>query len=881
MMPSTVTGYTHYWSQSEETVLASLQATANGLSMPEAKARLANVGPNSLQDSGEHSALRVLGRQFRSPLVLILVVAAAISALVGEAHEAIIISIIVLASCLLGFFQEYGASQAAEKLKQRLSQKTVACRDGEDCVIRADEVVPGDVLRLSAGSLIPADGLILDARDFNVSEAVLTGETFPVVKSPGITPAEAPLARRSNVVFAGTSVRSGTASVLIVRTGIHTEFASIAKSLERQVPETEFAKGIRRFGLLMTEIMFVMVIVVFFANAWLGRPLTDSILFSLALAVGLTPELLPAIISVTLARGARAMAESGVIVRRLEAIENLGSMDILCTDKTGTLTEGVIHLDGWMDVDGRPSDEVLLLARLNALLQSGMANPLDQAIAAAPSSGPREGAFLKRDEIPYDFIRKRLSVVVTSPERKTLLICKGAVDNVLEVCGSVRDAGNEHVLDETAHARLTARFRTWSEQGYRVLGLATRPLPETGSYGRTDETSLCFEGFLLLLDPPKQGVQSRLAELAHRGITVKIITGDNRHVASHLAASIGLPSHRMLTGSDLATLSSRGLAARAIHTDIFAEIDPNQKENIVRALRSRGHVVGYLGDGINDAPALHEADIGISVDSAVDVAREAADIVLLRQDLGVLVQGVDDGRTTFANTMKYISITTSANFGNMISMALASIGLPFLPLLAQQILLNNFLSDIPSFAIATDSVDREDRRKPRHWEIGSVRRFMITFGLISSMFDLMTFGFLVFLVNAQESMFQTAWFVESLLTELLIVFIIRTRKRFWHSRPSKLLAVLTGLVVVGTFSLPFLPMANWFGFVPLPFPIIFGLIAISALYLIASEGAKHWFFRREDQRHHSSNGRAQNRSPVGMQSRQSASGHSKSIELDH
>lgn len=852
MMQLLLPGGAPYWSQSKEAVLASLHATAKGLSTQVAASRLASNGPNTLQDKRNHSALRVLGRQFRSPLVLILVIAAAISAIVGEAHEAIIISIIVLASCLLGFFQEYGASQAAEKLKQRLSQKTIALRDGSECVIRADAVVPGDVLRLSAGSLIPADGLILDTCNFNVSEAVLTGETFPVVKKPGTSLADASLAGRNNVVFAGTSVRSGTASVLVVGTGVHTEFASIAESLERQVPETEFAKGIRRFGVLMTEIMFAMVVIVFFANAMLGRPLIDSILFSLALAVGLTPELLPAIISVTLARGARTMAASGVIVRRLEAIENLGSMDILCTDKTGTLTEGVIHLDGWMDIDERASDRVLLLARLNAMLQSGMPNPLDQAIVGSPSSGSSESAFVKRDEIPYDFIRKRLSVVVCSPVGETLMICKGAIDSVLEVCDRARDAGGEHALEKTIHTRIIDRFRAWSEQGYRVLGLATRRLNENGPYGRQDEVGLCFEGFLLFLDPPKQSVQSRLAELADRGITVKMISGDNRYVAAHLAGSIGLPSQRIMTGSDMARLSSRALAAKAAHTDIFAEVDPNQKESIVRALRSRGHVVGYLGDGINDAPALHEADIGISVDSAVDVAREAADMVLLKQDLGVLVRGVDDGRTIFANTMKYISITTSANFGNMISMALASIVLPFLPLLAQQILLNNFLSDIPSFAIATDSVDTEDRRKPRHWEIGSVRRFMITFGLISSLFDLMTFGFLILLVGVSEQTFQTAWFVESLLTELLIVYVIRTRKRFWRSRPSRLLTMLTSLIVVATFLLPFLPIASWFGFVPLPLPVIFGLITISVLYLAASEVAKHWFFGREDHRHHSS-----------------------------
>ncbi|MEF3130980.1 magnesium-translocating P-type ATPase [Rhizobium sp. 268] len=839
-----------YWSLPTEPVLAELHSSRNGLSASEVARRLKESGPNSLGKDRSLPALRALARQFRSPLVLILVAAAAISAFVGEGHETLIISIIVLASCLLGFFQEYGASRATEKLKQRLSQKAVVIRDGAESTIRVEDVVPGDIFLLSAGSLIPADGIILEARDLNISEAVLTGEAFPNVKTPGIAEAGAPPSRRSNSVFAGTSVRSGKGCVLTVKTGTHTEFAAIAASLERQVPETEFSRGIRRFGLLMTEIMFVMVILVFFANALLGRPLIDSILFSLALAVGLTPELLPAIISVTLARGARAMAANGVVVRRLEAIENLGSMDILCTDKTGTLTEGIIHLDGCVSADGQRSDEVFLLARLNAALQSGMSNPLDEAILGADSVGAREQSFVKRDEIPYDFMRKRLSVIVSSPEGETVLICKGAVDNVLEICGSIREAEKEIPLGTDERGAVEEKFQSWSKQGFRVLGLATRRLASPGPYDRTDETGLCFEGFLLFLDPPKQSIEHCLSELAKRGITIKVISGDNRYIVAHLAASIGLPSDRILTGADLSRLSSQALAAKAVHADLFAEIDPNQKESIVRALRSRGHVVGYLGDGINDAPALHEADIGISVDSAVDVAREAADIVLLKRDLGVVAQGVDDGRTTFANTMKYISITTSANFGNMISMALASIALPFLPLLAQQVLLNNFLSDIPSFAIATDNVDEEDRRKPRHWEIGSVRRFMLTFGLVSSLFDLLTFGFLIFLAEAGEQHFQTAWFVESLLTELLIVFIIRTRKRFWQSWPSRLLAALSALITSVTFLLPFLPVASWFGFVPLPLTTCLGIVAISVMYLLSSELAKHWFFRREDQRRH-------------------------------
>ncbi|WP_246707134.1 magnesium-translocating P-type ATPase [Mesorhizobium sp. NZP2077] len=834
-----------YWSIETNDLMLRLETSVSGLASSEAASRLAKFGRNTLASTSSASALAVFARQFRSPLVLILIFAASVSAFVGEGQEAAIIGAIVLASCVLSFTQEYGASRATEALKQRISRKAIVLRDGAECSVAAEEIVPGDVIRLSAGNLIPADGIILDARDFNVSEAVLTGETFPAVKTPGRSAPDAALTLRTNAVFTGTSVRSGTATVLAAATGTRTEFASIAAALERQIPETGFARGIRLFGYLMTEIMLAIVILVFFANLMLHRPLIESLLFSLALAVGLTPELLPAIISVTLARGARAMAANGVIVRRLDAIENLGSMDLLCTDKTGTLTEGVIHLDGWVDVDGNPSTDILLWARLNATMQTGLKNPLDEAIAGAPGEGASLAGFTKVDEIPYDFIRKRLSVVVRTKDAQDLLITKGAVQNVLETCSLVRTAKGLEPLNEMHRAAIDEKFRRWSADGYRVLGLAIRRFESAKTFSRKDEIDLAFAGFLLFLDPPKKGVKETLAELAQRGIAVKVISGDNRYVAAHLAQAIGLRADRIMTGEDLSKLTKSALFAGVQHTDLFVEIDPNQKERIVQALRSRGHVVGYLGDGINDAPALHEADIGISVDSAVDVAREAADIILLKQDLGVLVRGVDDGRKTFANTMKYISITTSANFGNMISMAVASLFLPFLPLLAKQILLNNFLSDVPSLAIASDNVDPDQLRRPRHWDIRFVRRFMISFGLVSSLFDVATFAFLLFFAHATEAAFQTAWFVESLLTELAIVLIVRTHRAFWASRPSPLLAWLTLAVGVVAIMIPYLPFAAWFGFVPLPLPVLAGLVAITALYLLASEATKRWFFGQE------------------------------------
>ncbi|WP_348628685.1 HAD-IC family P-type ATPase [Mesorhizobium sp. M1A.F.Ca.IN.022.07.1.1] len=633
-----------YWSLGTDQLVGQLETSTSGLSNVDAARRLTKFGRNVLAPRSGGSALTVFARQFRSPLMLILVFAAAVSAFVGEGHEAAIIGAIVLASCLLSFTQEYGASGAMEALRQRISPKAMVLRDGFERTIDVGDIVPGDVVSLSAGNLIPVDGIVLESRDFNVSESVLTGETFPVVKSEGLSAPEAGLALRTNAVFTGTSVRSGTAKVVAVATGAHTEFASIAKALERRTPETEFARGIRMFGYLMTEIMLAIVILVFFANVMLDRPLIESLLFSLALAVGLTPELLPAIISVTLARGARMMAASGVIVRRLDAIENLGSMDLLCTDKTGTLTEGIIHLDGSFDVEGNASKDVLLWARLNATLQTGLKNPLDEAIANAQPEQEDLSDFTKVDEIPYDFVRKRLSVAVHERAREQILITKGAVQNVLDACAFVQSPHGLKPLDSAERHVIDEKFRRWSANGYRVLGLAIRRFQNKAGFSRDDETAMAFASFLLFLDPPKEGVRETLLALAGRGIGVKVISGDNRYNGAHLAEAVGLRSDRIITGEDLSKHTKNGLLASVRNTDLFVEIDPNQKERVVEALRRSGHVVGYLGDGINDAPALHEADIGISVDTAVDVAREAADIILLKRDLGVLVRGVDDGR---------------------------------------------------------------------------------------------------------------------------------------------------------------------------------------------------------------------------------------------
>ena len=563
--------------------------------------------------------------------------------------------------------------------------------------------------------------------------------------------------------------------------------------------------------------MTVLVLVVFAINVILDKPPIDSFLFAIALAVGIAPELLPAIISVTLSKGAQSMAKQGVIVRQLNAIENLGSMDTLCTDKTGTLTVGVVQLDGALDVNGQPSDEVMRCAYLNAAFQTGLANPLDEAILAQPH--PDTTGMDKLEEIPYDFVRKRLSVVVDSDpgtEIKPLLITKGALDNILAICTRVQIDGECGCpLDRARHQAIDARYAEWSAQGYRVLGVAVRDVPRQAAYTvDSDECDMIFAGFLLFFDPPKPDAKDTLDKLAQLGVQVKIITGDNRLVARHVAEMIGLPVDSILPASEMNELHDEALWNVAERTSIFAEVDPNQKERIILALRKMGHVVGYMGDGINDAPALHAADIGISVDQAVDVAKEAADFVLLQRDLGVLRAGIEEGRRTFANTLKYIFTTTSANFGNMLSMAGASLFLPFLPLLAKQILLNNFLSDLPAFGIASDNVDEDMVAQPHRWNIRFIRDFMIIFGLVSSVFDYATFGLLLLVVHATEQQFQTGWFVESLLTELVIALVVRTRRLFFRSRPGKFLWISTLVVSLATLALPYTRFGQLFGLIP-------------------------------------------------------------------
>jgi P-type Mg2+ transporter len=829
-----------YWTLEIPELADRLKSSSSGLTSTEARQRLDFYGPNTIREQDRVSRLTVLGRQLRSPLLLLLVFAAGASVLTGEWLDAAIVMTIVFASVAVGYHQEYRGETAAASLRARLRTRTTVVRDGRESEVPIEDVVPGDVVLLRAGTLVPADAVLVDSTDCYVSEAVLTGESFPVLKAPAALHADAQLRERTNCVFLGTNVRSGTARCLAVATGRATEFGRIAQKLALRPPETEFDRGVRRFGYSLTTAMLILILVVFVAHALAGRAVVETLLFSVALAVGLSPELLPAILNVNLARGAQAMAEHGVLVRHLNAIENLGSMDVLCTDKTGTITEGVVRLEGAYDASGQRSDQVLELAACNAALESGIASVLDDAIASACK--PDISALRKVGEIPFDFVRKRVTVA-TEDARGIRLVMKGAFRHVLEVCTRTGDGSP---MDDAQRRALEKQYELWSACGTRVLAVATRCIGPKAQLTRDHEQDMAFMGFLTFSDRPKEGVADAIAALARLGVSIKVITGDSDLVARHVATAVGLRADRVLTGRQLDELHDEALWRLAEQTDLFVEVDPNQKERIILSLKKMGHVVGFLGDGVNDAPAMHAADTSLSVEHAVDVARQAADFVLLERGLDVIRRGIEEGRRTFANTLKYVLITTSANLGNMVSMAAASLFLPFLPLTAGQILLNNFLSDVPAVGIASDAVDDELISRPRRWDMRFIRRFMIEFGMLSSAFDFLTFGALLWIFRATPAVFQTSWFVESLLTELVIALVVRTRRRLFESRPGTLLLLSTIALIPVAFAIPYVPFAGLFGFEPLPARLVGTIATITILYVFATELLKRRFYLRPD-----------------------------------
>ena len=832
---------TPFWSVSSLELLQLLQTPPQGLTSDEVQQRLLRYGSNLLKPKKKSDALTLLLAQFKSPIILILIFAAGLSFFLRNPLDATIILVIVLVSGFLGFWQERGAANAVEKLYAIVQIKATVVRDGDSREVPIEEVVPGDIVFIKASDVIPGDCLLLESKDLFVDEATLTGETYPVEKSIGILAPETPLSQRTNSLFMGTHVVSGSARAVVIRTGKETEFGKVSERLRLRPPETEFERGVRRFGYLLMEITLVLVIAVFAINVYFTRPVLESFLFALALAVGLTPTLLPAIISINLAHGAKRMALNKVIVKRLASIENFGSMDVLCSDKTGTLTEGVVKLHSPLDVDGHESEKVLLYAFLNASYETGFMNPIDEAIRKYRSFDL--SGFKKLDEVPYDFIRKRLSILISKGDAH-LMVTKGALSNVLAVCSSAEIAEGRIVDIVTVEEQVQLHFEEFSRKGFRTLGIAYKDVGSDPVITREQEVDMTFLGFLILFDPPKPGIIETIRQLKHLGVSLKIITGDNRLLAANISQQVELLNPHILTGGDLHEMSDEALLKRVNDVDVFAEVEPNHKERIILALKKAGHVVGYMGDGINDASALHTADVGISVDSAVDVAKEAAEIVLLEKDLGVLVQGVREGRRTFANTLKYVFMATSANFGNMFSMAGASLFLPFLPLLPKQILLTNLLTDFPEMTIATDSVDRELVEKPRRWNIQFIRNFMLTFGILSSVFDYLTFGVLLLLLHATTDQFRTGWFIESVISASVIVLVIRTRRSFFRSKPGKYLLIATLLIVVVTILFPFTPLAELLGFQPLPMTILLVIGMIVVLYIIAAEITKRSFYKR-------------------------------------
>ncbi|MCC6967916.1 MAG: magnesium-translocating P-type ATPase [Nitrospira sp.] len=837
---------TSFWALPADDVLRALSATPQGLITAEAEARQATSASVRLKPQRNSRPLQLLLAQFRSPIVLILLFAASVSFFLEAHGDALIILSIILAGACLSFWQEYTAARAVAGLLALVQITARAWRDGELRDIPAEHIVPGDVIELSAGSSLPGDALVLEAKDLFVDEATLTGETYPVEKSAGTLASGTSLAKRTNSVFLGTHVVSGQARVVVVAVGKDTAFGRIAHRMALKAPETEFERGVRRFGYLLLEVTLLLVFAIFAVNVYLERPVLESFLFSMALAVGLTPQLLPAIISVNLSHGAKRMARQNVVVKRLASIENFGSMNVLCSDKTGTLTEGSMRLHAALDLDGQPSERVLFHGHVNAMFETGFPNPLDEALrqhASFDLSGYR-----KVEEEPYDFVRKRLSVLVATPHTH-LLITKGAVESMLAVCLHAEQQDGVLLPMDQVRESIREQVRGLSSQGYRTLGVACRDLGAIDRVSKDHEAGMTFLGLLVFVDPPKAGIVDTIAHLRRLGVSLKMVTGDHGLVAAHVGRQVGLVNPLVLTGGDLRGMTDDALRARANEVDIFAEIEPNQKERIIRALRGSGNVVGYLGDGINDAPALHAADVGLSVDGAVDVAKEAADLVLLEHDLSVLVEGVREGRRTFANTLKYVFMATSANFGNMFSMAGASLFLPFLPLLPKHILLTNVLTDIPEMTIATDHVDPELINRPRRWDIPFIRRFMLTFGFVSSCFDYFTFGVLLLLLHSTTGQFRTGWFVESVLSASLIVLVIRTRRPCVTSRPSASLLCSTLLIAVVTILLPVTPIGSYLGFEPLP-PIFWAaLFGILLAYVAAAEWAKTLFYR------HANNGR--------------------------
>jgi Mg2+-importing ATPase len=820
-------------------------ASARGLRETDAEQCLARFGRNELSSASGPSIARQLVQHVTSPLVAVLLVASIASAALRDFANAGIVVTIVALSIAIELVQTRRSSRAAEALKSRVAHTATVLRDGAWGERPRAEIVPGDVVRLSAGDLVPADARLLESRDLHVNEAALTGESLP---------AEKDAACGKNVVLMGSSVVSGYATALVTATGPRTQLGAIAKGLSLKAPPSEFERGLSQFGSLILKTVVFLVLFVVTVLAVLHRDPFQSVLFAVALAVGLTPEFLPMITTITLTKGAMRMADAHVIVKNLAAIQNFGSIDILCCDKTGTLTTADMRLEHHVDPFGETSDRPLLLAYVNSYFESGVDNPLDEAVLRKAHLDPLDSAvlrhahpdiagFAKLDELPFDFERRRVTVLARRGN-EALFVTKGAPESLLSICATYEIGGITHPLDAEARAHCERTYRDLSMAGYRVLGVAYAPSPAPLTVSRENERDLVLAGFVAFLDPPRDDARGLIAKLAAQGVQVKVLTGDNEIVTAHICRAVGVSTEGMLVGGDIEAMTDPALAYAVERAQVMARLTPAQKSRVLHALRARGHVVGFLGDGINDAPSLHAADVGISVANAVDVAKEAGQIILLQPGLEVLLGGIVEGRKAFGNVMKYLLMGTSSNFGNMLSMAGAAVFLPFLPMLPSQILLNNLLYDVAQITIPSDEVDATFVQKPHRWDIGLIRRFMVAVGPISSIYDFLTFYVLLKVLHAPEALFHTGWFVESLATQTLVIFVIRTAANPFRSRPSRALVASTlGIVLLGLV-LPYLPFARVFGFVPLPARFYVFLALATATYLGLVEMVKRALFRR-------------------------------------
>jgi len=830
--------FKNYKTDSLEKLFKDLKSSERGLVEEEARGRIKIFGRNQITKKKKvHPVMHFL-KYFKDPLVMILLIAATISGFVGEVKNAVIIIAIVFLSVAMKFYQEYKSGQAAEKLAKKLTITATVIRDGIKKEIFVKFIVPGDLVLLSAGDIVPADGRIVQANDFFVNQSVLTGESFPVEKTVKAGDEE-----NSNIVFSGTIVVAGSANFLVTRTGINSEYGKIADKIVQPEETNAFEVGLRSFGFLIIRITIFIVLAIFLINAFLKHNYFESFIFSLAVAVGLTPELLPMILSMNMAKGSVLMAKKGVIVKRLNAIPDFGSMDILCADKTGTLTENKITVVKYLDVFGQTSEKVLRQAYLNGFFETGLKSLLEKAILDFKHI--KVEGVKKLDEIPYDFIRKRLSVVVEENNQR-LMITKGAAEEIFKICSFYHNGEEEKKLTEDFIKRLARINEDLGNQGFRVLAVATKQFDDKKDvYAKNDETNMSFSGFIAFYDPPKRGVKEILKLIKSYNIEIKILTGDSPLVTKKTCQDIGLEITGIILGEEMDKLSNQALVAKAVEANLFARVTPEQKDRIISVLRKRNLVVGYLGDGINDAPALKSANVGISVNNAVDVAKEIADIILLKKGLKELMDGVIEGRKTFGNTMKYMMMGLSSNFGNMFSLIGAALYLPFLPMLPSQILLNNFLYDFSQFTIPLDNVDQEYLLKPKHWNISFIRDFMYIFGPISSVFDLLTFYLLYSVFHLTAASFQTGWFLESLATQTLVIYIIRTKKiPFFNSQPSKYLILSTTVVVLIGVILATTFLGKYFNFTPLPWQIITVIFGLVAVYLLLVELTKYVFYKK-------------------------------------